>query len=482
MPLKESPSAPTSKKKKTAKALGLKRSELEELSELQLIMACSGHRPSSEKSTTTTTTQLKKRKINTNNNKNNIAKTDFNVDEHNTGLNSERLNSPSLDSLSENTVSSSSPKTTRSFKSPSRRRTSPKSDLTSTVASSSCEDASQHSRIKEVTQQSSTTSELNRHTIHDEQQQQQIETNQDVSSNLDSIVSYLEEGESFQFSDTHIALLKIRQEIDTAILSCKHKMKFFFPPIILKHFLFHEDIIPNQTPTQIEKTLNEMIESHEIRRFYIDRKMYKDIFGYVFTEDYISTIKKQHENYLTQLEQQYENSQEDDSRIISGIPYFMYKNQEESRRKMSETMKKQLAQVISNFCANVLPNVTEPFIEKSELVDFLFPDETEEKQNSKHDEVITLLMTIGALTIKDIDSFYFAIPNLSQFMFYIDNGRKEILSILKRKQFKEIMVHSLLQRPLKNTIFNPMFHIRDMIGDGDVSVIDINGQKMIRIR
>ncbi|KAG2394269.1 hypothetical protein C9374_004033 [Naegleria lovaniensis] len=474
---------PTLKTNKTAKNLGLKRSEVEDLSEkeLQLMemgMACSDDfSPASEK--TTNSSQLKKRKINkSNSTTTSDGSTDGNhskTDDNNKILNPKLIQSRSVRSPPQKLLGSSndqtlvSPsKTTTSLKSPSKRRisTSPKT-------------AGQQSSGNN-TPPTSATFELNH--LSEINTHNDFETQKDVSSssNLDSIADYLEEGESFQFSDTHIGLLKIRQEIQSAILSCKHKMKFFFPPVVLKHFLFHENIIPNQTPTQIEKTLNEMIQSHEIRRFYIDRKMYKDIFGFVFTEDYISSIKKQYESYLEQLER-HESSPEDDSRVISGIPYFIHKNQEESRRKLSEPMKKQLSQVISNFCENVLLNVTEPFIDRTDLVDCLFPDSTEESSR-QIDDGITLLMTIGALTIKDTNSFYFAIPNLSQFMFYIDNGRKEILSILRRKQFKEIMVHSLLQRPLKNTIFNPMFHIRDMIGDGDVYVIDINGQKMIRIR
>lgn len=112
---------------------------------------------------------------------------------------------------------------------------------------------------------------------------------------LNAVALFVENAADFQFSDTHVAFLKLRQEIQNSILSCKHLMKFIFPPIILKHLLYNENVISGQTPTQIEQTINQMIDTNEIRKFYIDRSIYRDIFGFVFMEDYIKTMWIQHE-------------------------------------------------------------------------------------------------------------------------------------------------------------------------------------------
>jgi len=297
---------------------------------------------------------------------------------------------------------------------------------------------------------------------------------------LDKLVEMVDNAETFEFTDTHTAMLKIRQEIANSILNCRHKMKFFFPPIILKHVIYNESIVKEQNRTQIDIIINEMIEKNEVRQFFIDRTMYRDIFGYVFTKDLKENLWDIYRKHLANLENSAKDKcDEENERTV--LPYFKNKKLDDSKKMLSEPEKKRMHKTVNDFLEKVLKQRKEPFIEKTQLSELLFLS-SEAVPRHVQEQQITLLVTLGTLTIRDESSFYFSIPNLAQYMTYLMDGRKEILSTLRRKQFKEIMLNTLLQIPLRNSIFSPMFHIRDMVGDGEIILLDINGQQMVRLR
>lgn len=124
------------------------------------------------------------------------------------------------------------------------------------------------------------------------------------------------------------------------------------------------------------------------------------------------------------------------------------------------------------------------------------------------------LLKIGMLTICNAQSFYFAVPNMGDFMQQVITGREIILTIIKRKKFKEIMLDQLSsafirmvqngKRKKKETsIFEELkkekreqssfklvankclsfwFHIREMLGSNFIESISTPGGTMIALK
>lgn len=50
--------------------------------------------------------------------------------------------------------------------------------------------------------------------------------------------------------------------------------------------------------------------------------------------------------------------------------------------------------------------------------------------------------------------------------FFLIQGRKELISLLKRTKYKEMMMTSLEKKRLRFSSLDMRFHIRDLIGSG----------------
>ncbi|KAI3668014.1 hypothetical protein L6452_43085 [Arctium lappa] len=67
------------------------------------------------------------------------------------------------------------------------------------------------------------------------------------------------------------------------------------------------------------------------------------------------------------------------------------------------------------------------------------------------DEDISLLINAGLLTrqLIDPDMYWFAIPNIGSVLKGLTQGRKELLSLLNRKKYKEMMLAVLEKKRLR---------------------------------
>lgn len=86
------------------------------------------------------------------------------------------------------------------------------------------------------------------------------------------------------------------------------------------------------------------------------------------------------------------------------------------------------------------------------------------------DQNVSLLLRDGFLsrTTRTIIGYQFFSPSLGKFMKSIDQGRKELLSIVKRKKDKRIPEIALFggKVHLKQSIIHIKFHLRDLEGKG----------------
>ncbi|XP_031744618.1 serine/threonine-protein kinase 19 isoform X4 [Cucumis sativus] len=89
------------------------------------------------------------------------------------------------------------------------------------------------------------------------------------------------------------------------------------------------------------------------------------------------------------------------------------------------------------------------------------------------DEDISLLMNAGLLNRQLIDPnvYWFAIPSIGSVLKGISQGRKELISLLKRTKYKEMMMTSLQKKRLRFSSLDMRFHIRDLIGSGYLQTV-----------
>ncbi|KAL9436093.1 hypothetical protein AB3S75_022206 [Citrus x aurantiifolia] len=89
------------------------------------------------------------------------------------------------------------------------------------------------------------------------------------------------------------------------------------------------------------------------------------------------------------------------------------------------------------------------------------------------DEHISLLINAGILTrqLIDPDMYWFAIPNIGSVLKGLSQGRKEILSFLNRRKYKEMMLALLEKKHLRFSPLDMRFHLRDLIGSGHLKTI-----------
>ncbi|KAK1661486.1 hypothetical protein QYE76_049645 [Lolium multiflorum] len=89
------------------------------------------------------------------------------------------------------------------------------------------------------------------------------------------------------------------------------------------------------------------------------------------------------------------------------------------------------------------------------------------------DKHITVLMNAGLLTRQLIDPnmYWFSIPSIGPILKGLSQGRKEVLSLLNRRKYKEMLVSSLEKTRLRSSPLDVRFHLRDLIGSGHIKTV-----------
>ncbi|KAI0242430.1 Serine/threonine-protein kinase 19 [Lamellibrachia satsuma] len=220
-------------------------------------------------------------------------------------------------------------------------------------------------------------------------------------------------------SDTKAALLYLKN------LFPLEKFEGRLPPIITKHQLY--SIIRNRT--LVDKELEELRVCGEVRLFKLGFKA--DEFCIVFTQDYTAHVQK----------------------FTAGM----------SVNKV--VLDKFLSTVISR-CQDVSLN------KQTMLYDFNFKDED-----------ITQLVKACVLTVRDVGSWWVAIPGAGLFMKSFLRGRKAILTMIKKCKYKEILQTELEVRKLpKIARLGTTYHIHDIVGAELVECLHTTSGELLRLK
>ncbi|TYI00672.1 hypothetical protein ES332_A11G150300v1 [Gossypium tomentosum] len=130
--------------------------------------------------------------------------------------------------------------------------------------------------------------------------------------------------------------------------------------------------------------------------------------------------------------------------------------------KRMEEKKQGDVDVFKWFKGHVIESKLEPSIEHEELYALL------SLGGQVKDGHISLLINAGLLTRQLIDPnmYWFAIPNIGSVLKGLSQGRKELLSLLNRRRYKEMMLAPLEKMRLRLSPLDMRFLLRDLIGSG----------------
>ncbi|XP_059626041.1 uncharacterized protein LOC132269052 isoform X4 [Cornus florida] len=81
----------------------------------------------------------------------------------------------------------------------------------------------------------------------------------------------------------------------------------------------------------------------------------------------------------------------------------------------------------------------------------------------------------------DPNMYWFAIPNIGSVLKGLSQGRKELLSFLNRRKYKEMMLAVLEKKRLRFSQLDMRFHIRDLVGSGHLGTAQTPSGLVIRV-
>ncbi|KAF5182341.1 Serine/threonine-protein kinase [Thalictrum thalictroides] len=154
-----------------------------------------------------------------------------------------------------------------------------------------------------------------------------------------------------------------------------------------------------------------------------------------------------------------------------------YLNQIESVEKRIKEKRKDETAVFVWFKSYVIVSKLDPSIEHQELCSLL------SLGGKVKDEHVSLLINAGLLTRQLIDPnmYWFAIPNIGSVLKGLSQGRKELMSFLNRRKFKEMMLALLEKKRLRMSPLDMRFHLRDLIGSGKLKTLQTPAGLMVQV-
>ncbi|VFQ86253.1 unnamed protein product [Cuscuta campestris] len=154
-----------------------------------------------------------------------------------------------------------------------------------------------------------------------------------------------------------------------------------------------------------------------------------------------------------------------------------YLSQIEHVIKRVEEKKQQNLPVFEWFKAHVISSKLDPYISHHELCSLL------SLGGKVEDEHVSLLINGGLLTgqLIDLNMYWFAIPNVGLVLKGISQGRNELLSLLNRRNFKEMTMATLEKKRLRLSPLDMRFHLRDLIGSGRLRTVETSSGLIVRV-
>ncbi|GAY40309.1 serine/threonine-kinase [Citrus sinensis] len=206
------------------------------------------------------------------------------------------------------------------------------------------------------------------------------------------------------------------------------------------------------------------IDKVSIRPFILQSQLYSSVNDRTQVDRELESLRRERVLRVFKL-----NTGQDDHAIMFLDDYL---NQIECVVKRMEEKKQVNLEVFEWFQTHVLDSKLEPSVGHEELVSGSDCSLLSIGGKVK-DEHISLLINAGILTrqLIDPDMYWFAIPNIGSVLKGLSQGRKEIISFLNRRKYKEMMLALLEKKHLRFSPLDMRFHLRDLIGSGHLKTI-----------
>jgi serine/threonine-protein kinase 19 len=167
---------------------------------------------------------------------------------------------------------------------------------------------------------------------------------------------------------------------------------------------------------------------------------------------------------------------QDDYGIMFTVDYLSQIEAAKKRLDLKESLLPEL-EVFDWFVAQVIPSCLDVGISHSHLLSLL------SQGGSVKDSHVSLLMNAGLLVRQLVDetAYWFSIPNVGFLLKSISSGRKELLSFLSRRRYKEMLQAPLERHALRYSQLGLRFHLRDLLGLGQLHVVPSPSGPLIRV-
>ncbi|KAJ4726902.1 serine/threonine-protein kinase 19 [Melia azedarach] len=211
------------------------------------------------------------------------------------------------------------------------------------------------------------------------------------------------------------------------------------------------------------------IDKVSIQPFILQSQLYSSVTDRTQVDRDLESLRRERVVRVFKL-----NTGQDDHAIMFLDDYL---NQIECILKRMEEKKQVDLGVFEWFKTHVLNSKLEPSIGDEELCSLLSLG-----GKVKH-EHISLLINVGLLTRQLIDPnmYWFAIPNIGSVLKGLSQGRKELLSFLNRRKYKEMVLAPLEKKSLRLSPLDMRFHLRDLIGSGHLKTIQTPTGLVVRV-
>ncbi|CAA6662487.1 unnamed protein product [Spirodela intermedia] len=211
------------------------------------------------------------------------------------------------------------------------------------------------------------------------------------------------------------------------------------------------------------------INKVSVEPFVLRSQLYSSIKDRTQVDRELESLKKEKVLRIFKL-----NTGQDDHAVM-----FMddYNNQIGVAMKRLGTKNEDLIQVFEWFKTYVTGTKLDVGIDHNELCSLLsFGGKVKE-------EHVSLLINAGFLTRQLVDPsmYWFSIPNIGLLLKGLSQGRKELVSLLRKRKHREMMLAALEKKRLRLSLLDMRFHLRDLIGSGVLKTVESPTGLIVRL-
>ncbi|KAL1918661.1 uncharacterized protein VTP21DRAFT_2683 [Calcarisporiella thermophila] len=233
-----------------------------------------------------------------------------------------------------------------------------------------------------------------------------------------------------------VSVIRNLQSKSIGKLKDRNALAAFSVKICMLHQLY--GLVPDNTA--VDRNIDRLIKNKKLRKFRLGGSI-EDEFVVMFLSDYLHQIQEAKKEFIKDGEY------------------------EEHLRKVDVGLFDRFHKLVAE------GSYTDVTIAKTSL----------QKEMQITDEEIKVLIQYGLLVLSSPFSYGFSVRGAGLFMSNFLKGRVEILRMLKRRQYKEILQKQFEEKKIRASVFSHEFHLLDLIGSGRVEIIDTTMGKLIRL-